>query len=162
MCCWIQFACILLRIFASMFISDESESRSVMSNSWQPHGLHGPWNSRGQNTGVGSLSLLQGIFLIQGSNPGLPYCRCILYQLSHKGCPRMEWVAYSISSGSSPPRNWTGVSCIAGGFFTSWAMREAVLHRCPSKSPSQSPHPVCQQSSAFLAPRIDCMRTMFS
>ena len=43
------------------------------------------WNSPGQNTGVGSLSLLQGIFQIQGSNPGLPHCRWILYQLSHKG-----------------------------------------------------------------------------
>ena len=37
------------------------------------------------NTGSGSLSLLQGIFPTQGSNPGLPHCRQILYQLSHKG-----------------------------------------------------------------------------
>ena len=43
-----------------------------------------PWNSPGQNTGVGSLSLLQGIFPTQGTNPGLPHCRRILYQLSHK------------------------------------------------------------------------------
>ena len=47
-----------------------------------------PWNSPGQNTGVGSLSLLQGIFSTQGSNPGLLHCRRILYQLSHKGSPR--------------------------------------------------------------------------
>ena len=41
-----------------------------------------------QNTGVGSLSLLQGIFFpAQGSNPGLPHCRQILYQLSCKGSP---------------------------------------------------------------------------
>ena len=52
-----------------------------------PHGLYSPWNSLGQNTGVGSLSLLQGIFPTQGSNPGLPHCRQILYQLSHKGSP---------------------------------------------------------------------------
>ena len=39
----------------------------------------------GQNTRVGSLLLLQGIFPTQGSNPGLPHCRQILYQLSHKG-----------------------------------------------------------------------------
>ena len=52
-----------------------------------PHGLHSPWNSLGQNTGVGSLSLLQGIFPTQGSNPGLLHCRRILYQLSHKGSP---------------------------------------------------------------------------
>ena len=43
-----------------------------------------PWNSPGQNTGVGSLSLLQGIFPTQGSNLGLLHCVQILYQLSHK------------------------------------------------------------------------------
>ena len=59
-----------------------SESCSVMSNSLRPHGLHSPWNSPGQNTGVGNLSLFQGIFPTQGSNPGLPYCRQILYQLN--------------------------------------------------------------------------------
>ena len=52
-----------------------------------PHGLYSPWNSPGQNTGVGSLSLLQGIFPTQGSNPGLLDCRRILYQLSHLGSP---------------------------------------------------------------------------
>ena len=50
-----------------------------------------PWNSPGQNTGVGSLSLLQVIFPTQGSNPGLPPCRQILYQLSHKGSPLATW-----------------------------------------------------------------------
>ena len=78
-----------------------------------------------KNTGVGSLSLLQRIFPTQGLNPGLPHCRRILYQLSHKGSPRiLEWIAYPFSRGSSRPRNWTRVSCIAGGFFTSWATRE--------------------------------------
>ena len=43
-----------------------------------------PKNSPGQNTGVGSLSLLQGIFITQGSNPGLPHYRQILYQLNHR------------------------------------------------------------------------------
>ena len=48
-----------------------------------------------QNTGVSSLSFLQGIFPTQGSNPGLPHCRQILYQLSHSGSPKiLEWVAY--------------------------------------------------------------------
>ena len=41
----------------------------------------------GQNTGVGSLSLLQRIFPNQGLNQGLLHCRWILYQLSHKGSP---------------------------------------------------------------------------
>ena len=99
-----------------------SESRSVESDSLRPHGLYSPWNSPGQNTEVDSLSLLQGIFPTQGSNPGLLHCRWILYQLSHKGSPRiLEWVAYPFSRGSSQHKNWTGVSCIAGGFFTSWA-----------------------------------------
>ena len=51
----------------------------------QPHGLYSSWNSPDQNTGVGSLSLLQGIF---------------------------------------QPRDRIYVSCIAGGFFTNWAVRE--------------------------------------
>ena len=102
-----------------------SESHSVVSDSLWPHRLCSPWNSLGQNTGVGSLSLLQGTFPTQGSNPGLLYCRRILYQLSHQGSPRiLEWVAYPFSSGSSQPRNRTGVSCILGRFFTSWATRE--------------------------------------
>ena len=50
-----------------------------------PHGLYSPWNSPGQNTGVGSLSLLQGIFPTQGSKPGLWHCRQIFYQLRHQG-----------------------------------------------------------------------------
>ena len=90
------------------------------------HSVHG--DSPGKNTGVGCHALLQGIFPTQGSNPGLPHYRRILFQLSHQGSPRiLEWVAIPFSSGSSWLRNWTGVSCIAGGFFTSWATREAPL-----------------------------------
>ena len=101
-----------------------SQSHPVVSNSLWPHRLYSPWDSLGQNTGVGSLSLLQGIFPTRGWNPGLPHCRWILYQLSHKGSPRiLEWVAYPFSSGSSWPSNQTGVSCIDGGFFTNWATR---------------------------------------
>ena len=55
-----------------------------MSNSLRLHGLYSPWNSPDQNTGAGSHSLLQGIFPNQGSNPGLPHCRQVLYQLSHQ------------------------------------------------------------------------------
>ena len=107
----------------SLLFQNYSESCSVVSNSLRPHELYSPWNSPGQNTGVGSLSLLQGIFPTQGSNPGLPHCRQILYQLSHKGSPRiLEWVAYSFSSGSSQPRNRARVFWIAGGFFTNLAM----------------------------------------
>ena len=52
-----------------------------------PMDCYSPWNSPGQNTRVGSLSLLQGIFPTQRWNPGLPHHRRILYQLSHKGSP---------------------------------------------------------------------------
>ena len=65
----------------------ESESLSVMSDSLQPRGLYGLWNSPGQNTGVDSLSFPQGTFPTQGSNLGLPHCRRIVYQLNHKGNP---------------------------------------------------------------------------
>ena len=59
-------------------------------------------DSPGQNSGVGSLSLLQGIFPTQGSNLGLPHCRQILHHLSNQGSPRiLEWVAYPFSRGSS-------------------------------------------------------------
>ena len=58
----------------------ESGSHSAVSDSLRPHRLYSPWSSPGQNTGMGSLSLPQGIFPIQGSNPGLPHCRQILYQ----------------------------------------------------------------------------------
>ena len=80
--------------------SKVSESLSVLSDSLGPHELQPakflcPQNSLGQNTGVGSPSLLQGIFQTQGLNPGLPHCRRILCCVNHKGSPRiLEWVAY--------------------------------------------------------------------
>ena len=81
-----------LRVFKSMICNKgstrrESESRWVVSDSLWPHGLYIPWNSLGKNTGVGSLSLLKGIFPNQGLNPGLPHSSQILYQLSRKGSP---------------------------------------------------------------------------
>ena len=75
----------------------ESESRPVVSDSLQPHGLYSPWNSLGQNTGVGSLSLLQGIFPTQGSNPGLLHRRQTLYQLSHKGSPYISIITLNVN-----------------------------------------------------------------
>ena len=102
---------VLLFLFWFVFCNEmkvKSESGSVISISLLSHGLYSPWNSPGQNTRVGSLSLLQGIFPIQGSNSGLLYCREILYQLSHQGSPRiLEWVACPFSRGSSRASNWT-------------------------------------------------------
>ena len=129
-----------------------SESRSVVSDSLQPHKLYGPWNSPGQNTGVGSLSLLQGnlpnpgikpkfpalqadalpaesqgkpkntgegslslfqqIFLAQELNWGLLHCRWILYQLSF-------WEIYRCEStcihGLGITRDWGSLICVPTG-----------------------------------------------
>ena len=68
-----------------------------MSDSLQPYGLYSPWNSPGQNTGVGSLSLLQGIFLTQKSNWGLLHCRWILYQLSYQGSLIFQGIYHPLS-----------------------------------------------------------------
>ena len=59
------------------------ERVKVTPKSQRIYGLYSPWTSPGQNTRMGSLSLLQGIFPTQGSNPSLPHCRQILYQLRH-------------------------------------------------------------------------------
>ena len=72
-----------------MRLSSSSVSRSVMSDSLQPHKLYParllcPWDSAGKNTGVGCHSPLQRIFLTQGSNPGLLHCRQFLYHMSHR------------------------------------------------------------------------------
>ena len=94
-----------------------------------PSGCSVHRDSPGKNTGVACNALLQGIFPIQGSNSGLLHCRQFLYPLRNQGSPRiLAWVVYSFSQASSWPRNQTGVSCIAGWFFTNWAIREA-LHR---------------------------------
>ena len=86
----------------------ENESRSVVSDSLRSHGLYSPWNSPGQNTGVGSCSLLQGIFPTQGSNPGLPHCRQILYQLSQE-C-------------------WSGGLSLLQGIFLTQELNRGLLH----------------------------------
>ena len=69
-----------------------------MPNSLGAHGLYNPWNSPGQNTGVGSLSLLQDIFPTQESNRGLLNCRQILHQLSYEGRPNSTQNHYNIWS----------------------------------------------------------------
>ena len=98
----------------------KGKTKTIWSSQWKwkslsrvwlfvTHGLYSPWNSPGQNTGVGSLSLLQQIVPTQGSNPGLPHCRWILYQLSYQGSPRiLEWVAYPLLQQIFPTQesNW--------------------------------------------------------
>ena len=141
----------------SAFLFNSTRSYSLLH-----HGLYSPWNSPDKNTGVG-ISLLQGIFPSQGLNPRLLHCRWIFYQLSHKGNLRiMEWVAYPFSSGSSQPRNWTGVSCIAGRFFTNWAIREAQEYWSgqPNLSPADLPHPGIELGSPAL--QVDSLPTELS
>ena len=80
-------------------------SCSGMYNSLQPLGL---WGFSRQKYWSGLPCPPWGIFPTQGSNPGFPHYRRILYQLSHQGSPRiLEWVAYPFSRGSSQPRNQT-------------------------------------------------------
>ena len=109
------------------------------------HGLQNPWNSPGQNTGVGSYSLLHGIFPTQGSHPGFPHCRQILYQLSYQGSPLLN-VLESVSESEVAQSCLTlcdPMDCSPPGFsihgifqarilewgaishFTLWATREA-------------------------------------
>ena len=96
---------------------------------------------------MGTRSLLQGIFPTEGSKPGLPHCRRILYQLSHKGSPRiLERVAYPFLSGSPQPRNRAGASCIQADSLPaelSGLYRRAWLaHTLPPRFSSE-----CQEGS---------------
>ena len=83
---------------------------TLQSHGLQPARLFRPWDSTGKSTGVGSLSLLQGIFLTQGSNPGLLHCRQIFYHLSYREVPRCYignlkiQHAFPTSSDSYPPK----------------------------------------------------------
>ena len=98
------------------------------------HGqLYNPWNTLGQNTGMGSLSLLLGIFPTQRSNPGFPQCRQILYQLGHTGSPRiLEWVAYPFSSGSSQPQESN-----QGLLLCRWILYQLIYQGSPSSIMSE-------------------------
>ena len=168
--------CTVGRFFTNRGTREASQSpcvcavlgRSVVSDSLWPmdcsppgSSVHG--DSPGKNTGVGCHALLRGIFPTQGSNPGLPRCRRILYQLSPQGSPRiLEWVAYLFSRGSSQPKNRTGVSWNAGGFFNSWATRvvQSLLtlsKLCYQSWLQSSLHPekaVCISSNMLILPYI--------
>ena len=94
-----------------------------MSNSLQPHEWYSPWNSPGQNTGVGGHSLLQEIFPTQGSNSGVPHCSWILYQLSHQG--NRNHFNYSIYS-TQNPMLYTGLRSRG---CESWTVKKAEHQR---------------------------------
>ena len=102
--------------------------QSCLWDSLRPHRLYSPWNSPGQNTGVGTFPLSRGSSPPRDRTQVSHIAGRFFYLLSYKGSPRiLEWVAYPFSRGSSQPKSQTRVSCIAGRFFTNWAIREAQI-----------------------------------
>ena len=77
-------------VTAFFFFGKSLNSVQLFVTPWTvaPSSLLCPWNSPGKSTGLGSCSLLQGIFSTQISNPGLPHCRRILCHLSYHGSPQ--------------------------------------------------------------------------
>ena len=113
-----------------------SESCSVVSDSLRSHRLYSPWNSPGHNTGVGSLSLLQGIFWTQGSNAESPtpqadslpaepqgkpnntgvgslslLQRIFQTQEPNQGLLHCRWILYQLSYQGSPRKEISNVAC---------------------------------------------------
>ena len=132
----------------------ESESHSVVSNSLPPHGLytvHGILQARILEWVAVPFSRGSSQPKVQITSPAL---QADSLPAEPQESPRIpEWIAYSFSGRSSWPRNWTGVSCIAGGFFTSWATREARVYVCSSLKCSQflkkSIHSLCEKWKDF-------------
>ena len=98
----------------------------------------------GKNTGVGCHSFLQGIFPTQGSNPGLPHCRQILYQLSHQGSPLdtiwMGIISYFVFQHNSVlffPSSWWAGLCNTRS-IQSWSCF-FLLHTISSQTPAPRP-----------------------
>ena len=88
-------------------------------------GLYSPWNSPGQNTGVGSLSLLQGIFPTQGLNQGVSHCRQTLPAEPQRKPKRTEVGSLSLPHWIFPIQESNQGFLNCGGLFTNWAIREA-------------------------------------
>ena len=113
-----------LFLIGSWLTDSESESHSVVSDSLRSHGRYSPWNSPGQNTGVGSLSLLQGIFPTEGLNPGL--LQCWMQELSHKRSPTDRYVGEYFSNIKISTRLRLLIvlfkSCVSFLIFFSWSV----------------------------------------
>ena len=110
-------------------ISHGTESHSVVSDSLRPHGLYSPWNSPGQNTGMGRLSLLQGIFPPQGLNQGLLHCRWILYHLSYEGSPHWLWGKFKSKPHGKPFPTHNE------GYNQEVKQRQALVRMCRNPNP---------------------------
>ena len=157
----------IFRVALAKWISCEwSESCSVMSDSWWPHGLYSPWDSPGQNTEVGSLSLLQGIFPAQGSNQGLLHRRRILHQLSYQGiscmctlffnkllsCVQLFAAPWSVAHQAPPSTGFPRQECWSGLPFPSpcvymhplfFAFRSRLGHHRARSGDLCARHTVC-------------------
>ena len=90
-----------------------------------------PWNSLGQNTGVRSLSLLQGIFPTEGSNPCLSHWRQILYHLRHQGSPTGDR--------NGCPLQYSGLE---NSMDSPWGCKESDMTEWLSLSLHSSPGPI--------------------
>ena len=143
----LSMSCLFSMLCASLFVFSGYDP---MGSSPPGSSVHG--DSPGKNTGVGCHALLHGVFLTQGSNPGLPHCWRILYFLSHQGspangtlqinaalfftttwCQQTDWLCCSwtqaCSSSSVQSLNWVWL------FVTPWT---AACQASPSITNSQS------------------------
>ena len=123
-----------------------------MSDSLWLHGLYSPWNSPGQNTGVGSLCLLQGIFPTPGLNPGLLHCRRILY---HWALLLSSWNYHNIVNQLS---DQISSSVVSDSLWPHESQHTRPL--CPSPAPGVYPN-LCP-SSQWCHPAISSSVVPFS
>ena len=114
-------------IFFACMLSHSVESDSLQPYGLQPARLLCPWNSLGKNTGLGSHSLLQGIFPTQGLNPGLLHCRQILYRLRHiyLAVPVVVWGILVFLPGVKP----TPPAMVARS-LRHWTTKESPFSHC--------------------------------
>ena len=123
----------------------------------EAHQAPHPWDSPGKNTGVGCHFLLQGIFPIQGLNPGLPYCRQILYHLSHQGSPNNEYAAAAAAkSFQSCPTLCDPIDGSPPGSPSLGFSRQEHWSGLPFPSPMQKSVSEVAQSCPTLSDPMDC------
>ena len=139
-----------------------SESHWIVSDSLWPHGLYSPWNSPGQNTGVGNLSLPQGIFPTQGTNPGLPHCRWILYCIGHLKILKVNLMLNVLTTiKSNAPSLRSGLLQVE--ILRTQSGADSVSFLSPNPNPNLSSKPnsisVCQ-SCFYLSRWLSCKKHM--
>ena len=129
-----------------------SELKAAQSGlSLQPRELYRPWNSPGQNTGVGSLSLLQGIFPTQGWNPDLPHCRWILLPAEPQGKP-------SGQMSSAKTFHFLSIWKSQLQLRDCWLFRKSDIRGCLMFILKQSPSPGVFGLGGFCRLEIICLQ----